>query len=426
MEPIFRKTGFPLWIRFTFIYMLLQFVAPLQGQSLRGDLETYLNTYLENIPRRDGNDYTTLGMQQLADWKEMVTLIGQDKIEEARGIAENFDYQIIAYTHTGNLEERLYYLVEEKPPQKHFWGTYVVHASPCREQLIIQAPHPIHDSNTGKQAIYCFLRLEANALMLAGTHRCNHELESDCDGSTSVCTGTSSPYPISDMAHNVKSIFQKTTETLLEEVEDVVFLQLHGFAKRSTDPYVIMSNGTRVTPSVDYVRFLKESLQQQDPILSFKLAHIDQNWNRLIGFTNTQGRLINMSNDPCEESASQSKGQFIHLEQERSRLRENVGGWEKLRGALAEVFTCEPLAVISDMNSLFSLYPNPSSGSEIYITGTNILAVEIRDLQGALKYYEKFPATNSVELDAPGLSSGMYIAKILSGTQAIYKQLVVL
>lgn len=62
----------------------------------------------------------------------------------------------------------------------------------------------------------------------------------------------------------------------------------------------------------------------------------------------------------------------------------------------------------------FSAYPNPTFNNwTIKSLDTSIEAVEVYDLSGKLVLTQKVSAT-SVELNATGLSQGMYIAKILS------------
>jgi hypothetical protein len=99
-----------------------------------------------------------------------------------------------------------------------------------------------------------------------------------------------------------------------------------------------MSNGTRETPTTDYATLIKDALLIEDNTLTFKLAHIDTGWTRLIGFTNTQGRLINNSTDHCNTSATTTSGRFIHIEQEKSKLREDASVWAKMSNALGSVF----------------------------------------------------------------------------------------
>lgn len=119
---------------------------------------------------------------------------------------------------------------------------------------------------------------------------------------------------------------------------NTIFVQLHGFGKDDGDPDVIMSNGTTETPDTDYASLIKDALLDEDNTLTFKIAHIDTDWTRLRGFTNTQGRFINSSPDPCSTSASSTTGRFIHIEQAKPKLRKNASSWAKMSNALGSVF----------------------------------------------------------------------------------------
>ena len=84
-----------------------------------------------------------------------------------------------------------------------------------------------------------------------------------------------------------------------------------------------MNNGIRETPTIDHATLVKDTLLIKDNSLTFKLEHIDTDWTLLIGFTNTQGRLINSSSDACTETATNTSGRFIHIEQEKTKLRDD-------------------------------------------------------------------------------------------------------
>ena len=124
-----------------------------------------------------------------------------------------------------------------------------------------------------------------------------------------------------------------------------------------------MSNGTRVTPSPDYISLLADALAAEDPVLTTEAAHLNLNWTRLIGFTNVQGREINGSANPCSTNADASTGRFLHVEQERTRLRNNLAGWNKMANAVQAIFPCVTVGVEQlEQEMPLSIFPNPSRG----------------------------------------------------------------
>ena len=305
-------------------------------ETASGDLQNYVGNLIDNFPGASGDNYLDPNNAELTTWKNGIDFILENKIDEAVAEFGKIAYQVTEFTDT-TLSNAVFYIVKKKASGKNYWGVYVFSKTPIKGNLVLMAPHSKYDTNTGKQALYCFKNTQAKALLLNGTHRCNNSTSSSCSGTTSACGSTSS-FKISDMAHTTVSVFQKTTDILLNTVASSVFVQLHGFAKSTTDPYVIMSNGTRETPSVDYVVKIKDKLLAEDNSLTFKIAHVDTDWNRLIGFTNTQGRLINNSSNPCSSSSTSTTGRFVHIEQEKTKLRDNEEGWEKMSNALKNAF----------------------------------------------------------------------------------------
>lgn len=306
-------------------------------QTASGNIETYMASIIDGVPGSSGNDYNQPLTTQLNTWDTTVTSILQNNIADAVSSAGEIGYQITEFTDTSLSPNQVFYILEKKDTQSNYWGTFVFSETPIKDNLILMAPHIKNDANTGKQAVYCFKNNVAKALLINGTHRCNNSEASSCSGTTSTC-GSNAPYRISDMAHTVTSAFQKTTENLFNNVSNSVFVQLHGFGQDAGDPYVILSNGTTETPATDYATMLKDALLVEDNTLTFKIAHIDTDWTRLRGFTNTQGRLINNSADFCSSSATTTTGRFIHVEQERTKLRDDVTGWIKMSNALNSIF----------------------------------------------------------------------------------------
>jgi len=309
------------------------------AQTASGDIETYMGDIIDNVPEVLGNDdYMPPTVTDLATWNTVIDFLVVNNLADARTQADILNYQVTEFTDTSILPNQIFYVLEEKELQSNYWGTYVFSKTPKRGNLILQAPHIKFDTNTGKQAVHCFKNNVARAVFISGTHRCNHSDYSSCSGTTKTCSPISEDYRISDMAHNVSTMFQKTTENLFINIPASVFIQLHGFGQEAGDPYVIMSNGTRETPAVDYATLIKEALLVEDNSLTFELAHINTDWVGFIGYTNTQGRLINYSVDECTAPAEGTTGRFIHIEQEKLKLRANAEGWAKMSNALKSVF----------------------------------------------------------------------------------------
>lgn len=327
-------------IKLCLLLLVVSFHLQSNAQLLteNGDLFIRTSNIIDNLPDSFDDDYQDANSTLLQTWENMLYLLLLNDYTAAADSANTIGYDLIAYTDTTTTPNNLYYLLETNG--SNYWGTYVYNPNYCRP-LAIQSPHPKKDLNTGKQGIYVFIKTQSLFYFLSGTNRCNSLSYSPCDGSTSVCGLGSEDYRISDLAHNASSIFQKTTEVLFNTITNSHFIQLHGFTKQSTDPYLILSNGTQDTPTIDYFPTLAENLVAEDSVLTYKIAHIDLTWTKLRGFTNTQGRMINSSIDACEDPATNSSGRFYHMEQERIRLRNDSNGWDKVANALNNTFLRE-------------------------------------------------------------------------------------
>ena len=406
-----------------FVFLLFAFIGNSFSQTETGSLDTYLNLKISNIPAANQNNYTEASFSEINDWENIIEYILDKNITQARTVAATLNYRILFFT--DSVYDENYYILEEKAPFHNYWGTYVFNQAACRKSLILQAPHTKHDTKTGKEAIFCFVRLSSKALFLSGTHRCNHTAYSSCSGTTKSCSTNSEAYRVSDMAHNTETVFQKTTEVLIDNNDSAIFVQLHGFGKKVSDPFIIMSNGTRKTPSVDYITILKENLYEVDDSLTFKIAHIDTNWNRLIGFTNTQGRLLNNSSSHCNTSATNTFGNFIHIEQERLRMRQDSLGWHKMKIALENTFKCKTpiinsLSVIE--KSSYKIFPSLLKNNKITVTGKNINNIIMYNINGVKIKEFLFVKKSQVVLIVPNLTSGIYFLQINSNDKTKWQR----
>jgi hypothetical protein len=194
---------------------------------------------------------------------------------------------------------------------------------------------------------------------------------------------------------------------MLDDNPGLLVVQPHGFSQEEGDPDLIISNGTRFSPSgTDYAVAVSDAIQVIDPSLTTKVGHVDLDWTRLLGTTNTQGRLINDSLDPCEDPAITATGQFVHVEQARIGLRDTPENWMKLAQAIADAFPADsgiPQNVPRKPAArILGNYPNPfrkHTRIDVEVDRTGPIQLEIFDVAGRR---------------AGALASGMYETGIIS------------
>jgi len=305
-----------------------------------GEIFIEISNIITSMPGNSGNNYSEPTEPELASWGNALSLVLSGKYEEADDVLSSIGYDLVQFLDTSGTVNTTYFVLLNR--SSNYWGTYVYNPNYSRS-LVIQCPHAKNEINTGKQGIHVFKRTQALFFCLCGTSRCNNSAYSACSGTTTACSDIPENYRISDPPHNISTVFQSTTDTLFSRFPTSCFIQLHGFTKLATDPYAILSNGTQVTPVPDYIVPLAAHLYEEDNTLTFKIAHVDLDWARLRAFDNTQGRLINSASDVCGSNATTTNGRFIHIEQEKTKLRDNQAAWDKMANALINTFTSYPI-----------------------------------------------------------------------------------
>lgn len=404
------------------IFFLLLLISSFGfSQNRSGDLENYIDNFIENIPKGSGNDYRNPSITQSNIWESLVNHILGNDLTNARLQAGKIGYQITEFLDT--IINQTFYIVEKKNDSTNHWGTYIFTKNPLIDKLIITAPHVLNDTNTGQQAVFCLKKTLARAVFLNGTERCNSGSFSDCSGTTTTCNNGSESFRISDVAHEDDSIFHETTAILFNSISNSVFVQLHGFGKRADDPYVIMSNGTRENPTIDYIEMLKDELLLEDNSLTFKIPHQDLNWDRLIAFTNTQGRLINESIAPCMVEPTKTTGRFISLEQELSKLRNNVDGWDKVSNALNRVFNKSLHINAENLSKKNLVYPNPTKGKINFLVD-DIVSVKVFNINGKEIEFSSNFKSNTPYVLLKNRRKGIYFIKITTSQNTFFQRFV--
>ena len=408
---------------------LLLFVSlQANAQSRSGNLDRYLQNRIDQMPGAGQNDYQAPSAQNRQALGQTIENILSGNIAQARNQASAFDYEILLFRDTSQKPTGKFYLLQAEKPVNHHWGLYAFAKAPLRPSLILQAPHPKFDLNTGDEAVFCFKRLKARALFLSSVHRCNHTDTSTCSGSTTVCDNSLSPYRISDMAHVVNTGFQEATATANRSLEKPVFIQLHGFARSSSEPYGYLSNGNRQKTQQAYANQLAQALKQTDSVLTFGIAHRDTLPEALWAFNNVQGRLINGSPAPCTQDATSANGRFLHVEQELSRLRADSNGWRKMLTALESVFPMESTTGVLEHQSErqpVKVFPNPAKGS-FKISHPAVEAVRLRNASGAVVKAWPNGAPANLKYNVPQIAKGTYFLQVLTLDGPVVKKLLLL
>jgi hypothetical protein len=394
--------------------------------SLSGDLVQRIDSLISTMPRASSvNKYVLPAPAELTEWSSAYSFIIQGRYQEADSSASLIGYDVILFTDNATFPSHSYVLLEEIQGNGKYWGTYAVDPTALRPNLAIQSPHPLHDSNTGRQAIRMFKNTGAGAFFISGAHRCNNGQFSSCSGTTTVCSSTPEAFRISDQAHVVNGMFQATTQVLSSFFPEMCFVHVHGFAKQASDPDLIMSYGTSLPPpGDDKLVQLRDNFSFEDASLTFKVAHVDSGWTRLIATTNTQGRYLNGSPNPCNQSASSCSGRFMHIEQGYAKLRDSPANWTKFSNALANTFqqvsyVADPQVSLPGRVVLHPNYPNPFNPSttisyslereaELLLEVRNILGQTVAVLVDGVK-----PAgLQSVIFNAENLPSGVYFVSL--------------
>jgi hypothetical protein len=322
------------------VLVLLITVTSIHGQITQtGDMTAHLDSIINLIPDATPSGlYLQPSSATQTAWRGIIRNILAGDYASAHTAASARSYQVVLFTDNNVHPGKSYVILERSSSATdRYWGTFVFDPYPIRDRLVIQCPHEGYDTNTGKQGLRVFTKAGARAYFVNGAHRCNGTSASPCDGTTSACSETDQAYRYSDQCHVVQSTFQITTEEMLDVYPQLIFIQPHGFTKETGDPDIIMSNGSTLIPSVDYLPLLRSNLLLQDNTLTFKICHLDS-WTRLMASDNTQGRLVNGSSNPCYNTASSNTGRFIHLEQVYSKMRNTAANWAKLANAVTLTF----------------------------------------------------------------------------------------
>jgi hypothetical protein len=294
-------------------------------QNLQGDIETFL-TSIAYGEAEDGR-WRFPSLEKRAQVRAALTQLLAGQTSLAAQSAQSAGFALIKYTDPAR---GLYYILRDPPITGNIspGGTYVWRPSPVFA-AVVEVPHPADDARTHLQGIELFLDAGAELLILAGTSRRSDATLSPCDDAVD------DDFRRSDAAHAVKHLFHVAHEVAEDELDQPLFIQLHGFGSEGYDDLlaqcggatsgtldllVNISDGFRDTsasgsgapPAGSFARVLADAVNDEG---SIRACLYNQETSIYGGTSNAQGRYTNGSVDACTEHAPESRDRFLHLEQ---------------------------------------------------------------------------------------------------------------
>lgn len=299
-----------------------------QPIRISGDIEEYLKdiSYGED----DDGAWTQPAEETIESFQQALHALITGDVDQAMARASAIKFQLIEYTDPAR---GTFLVLRDTPTRGNLsaGGTYVWNPR-AAWPVVIEVPHPSHDSATDKQGIELFLDAKASVLLLSGTHRNSHH-------AASTCSSGSSDYRRSDAAHAVSHLFHAAHVQTEESLSEPVYLQLHGFGDKAykrlkkqcdhdaakPDPELLinLSEGVREGGKLhgaaskggsgnELIQVLADTVNQDGTIKACLYGDDTETYG---GTLNVQGRYTNGSSDPCRRPARQSSGRFIHVEQ---------------------------------------------------------------------------------------------------------------
>jgi pimeloyl-ACP methyl ester carboxylesterase len=317
---------------------LLIVLATLTATSQRppkqrsGDLNELVEKASRNLIRRDSDAFRVPTDGQLKAWAFITKSVLEGRPEGARKMIEqlSFPYEISFFR--DDTTKREYVVIEENVPLQAGWGLFVFDTA-SKNNLAIEVPHAVFDSNTEFQGINAFRQTQARAFIMAGAHRRANKQDTPCTEPGSANADTN--YPVSDVAHAVATPFHAVHEALVTTLPATVAVQLHGMTERDICPNVFLSTGTStVTTNSKKLTSCLQKSGVETGLYDGKTSC------PLTALSNVQGRFSNGERkDPCHSSAKSSPepGHFIHIEQE-PKIRRDKNAWQPVIDALKCAF----------------------------------------------------------------------------------------
>lgn len=248
------------------------------------DLEKLTLDFVAEIPRKGSEAMTMPSEPEARRFLAGVRAITSGQPALAQRLLRPLSYSLSRFTdsRTGRDSWVLAESRREDGSWPRGWGLYVF-AVEAANPFVVEVPHPLYDVNTPQAGVGAFRRGDAQALLVAGTHR-----YANSDGS-------------SDVAHEAETMFALVHQAIVTERHSVA--QFHGFDDLDAEGLgdIVVSAG-EPTPDVA-IDPVTDALR----VAGFDVCQYDgEHCADLGGTQNVQGKWCRMVN-----------ARFLHVELSR-------------------------------------------------------------------------------------------------------------
>ena len=224
---------------------------------------------------------------------------------------------------------RVFWVLLEARAQRRGAGAYLLRPGPHlggQPEIVLQAPHVFFDLGTDHIAAAMFFGWEgrgrARALFTNTVYRyagVEDHAASDVASDAAMDPEEPETRAPADVAHAADHAFQAATEAIVRELDQVVVIQLHGFAERPTRPEIILSSGA------DEIGALLPGLATGLSAIFERVVRYPGEIDELGGTKNVQGRML----------ALHPRAHFVHVELS-ARTRARLGATPALLARFAD------------------------------------------------------------------------------------------
>ncbi len=301
-----------------------------QVESAEPSIVHLVQAFVAGIPGRDSGLYVEPNDDIRRTMNACATsLMTGAPVSDVTARAEPLGYEAVSFH--DKVMDRVLSVLRPRPgvvgsPPAH-WGLFAF-STEASLDVVIQAPHPVHDTYSGLMAAQAFQRGDARALFVAGAHP--------------YSSGTTPP--IADVARYAPTVFNDVHRSALTTLEPRAVIQFHGYGMTESSDHtepdtpgtvnVIISAGLTKAEHgaqprmVELIEAIKDDVRgtrgQGKPAETSVRFLPNRKWvTGLMGETNEQRKVIRRLTPDVP---------FVHVEADDSiRLIGPSGTWDSRR-----------------------------------------------------------------------------------------------